>query len=480
MRYGNIIIFFLILTGLVSACSSAFDPEVRTGSHIRPADGHPQVLVSALALIDEENRPVIDVHLDIVLGSLIYREQEEVFHAEVGIRTEVYRVIDESEDQYQRVAQSRESKKVERRDRDVVNSREVLTHEERIPVEPGRYRVLVTITDQDSDKSVSRSANVTVYNPEDDEPNLTHIQVKGEDFSDQSFELPVSSYNIPGKVDTVRFEFQVTRPEGTEPLSVSMDLIRFESDTLTPRPMSGVTPSRGSIQYRGINYNRSELIERQERVLDQEYGTITIEYRTDRPPRGNYRFEVYVKPQEGDDEGELYKARDFASMSDNFPNVVTAREFARPLVYLMRRSDYRDMMNIEDRDSLKRAIDRFWLSHLGDKELAARVIEEYYQRVEEANKQFSNFKEGWMTDMGMVYVLFGSPWYVEQSLDRMVWIYGYNRSDPRRVFYFQRTRRNSDHHPFEHYILQRNTQYHSVEYDQIQRWLSGTILTRPI
>ena len=474
-------LFFLFLAiSLMIACSRAFDPEIRTGSHPQLIDGAPEFMVSAIAFLDNQDRPVIDVDLDIIYGSLIYREREGVFEAGVTVITDVYEVLDESDEDYRRVEQLRETLEVAERNASITDSGESFSYNERIRVAPGNYLVIVQVTDNNSDKSVRRRVNVTVIDPESPTPNLTHIKVFGTDKNDRSLEMPLTTYTIPGSVDTVTFEYQVTRPENTSPLAVRMRLIKIDSDTLPPRPMSGVTPTAGSLPYRGINYNRTETLESQERILEQETGTITIEYRTVRPSRGAYRFEVLVVDQAGEGDELLFKARDFSSMSNNFPNVLSARELAKPLVYLMRRSEYRNIMSIEDRDSLKHEIDRFWLSNIGDKEQAGRVIRKYYERVEEANKQFSNFKEGWMTDMGMVYVLFGPPWYVERSLDTMVWIYGYDRSDPRRVFYFRRTRMASDTRPFEHYILQRHSQYHSVEYEQIQRWLSGTILTRPI
>ncbi len=478
MAYRITIAFAVI--AIMMACSRAFDPDIRTGSHPHLTDGKPEVLISAIAYLDDEDQPVIDVDLDIVYGSLIFRESDGVFRAGVTIVTDVLLVIDESNDEYRRVEQRRDTIEVSGRNASITDSGESFAYSERIPVKPGKFMVIVEVTDNNSNQSIRRRTNVTVLDPESSSPNLTHIKVFGTDSADHDFEMPLTTYTIPGNVDTVTFEFQVTRPPDTDPLAVRMRLLKIDSDTLPPRPMSGVTPTTGSLQYRGINYNRTETLEQQERILEQETGTITIEYRTMRPPRGAYRFEVEVAGRGGEGDVLLYKARDFSSMSKNFPNVLSSRELAKPLVYLMRRSEYRDIMTIEDRDTLKHEIDRFWLSHIGDKEQASRVIRKYYERVEEANKQFSNFKEGWMTDMGMVYVLFGPPWYVERSLDTMVWIYGYNRSDPRRVFYFRRTRVASDTRPFEHYILIRHSEYHSVEYEQIQRWLSGTILTRPI
>jgi len=41
-------------------------------------------------------------------------------------------------------------------------------------------------------------------------------------------------------------------------------------------------------------------------------------------------------------------------------------------------------------------------------------MEQYFARVEYANKHFSHFMEGWRTDMGMVYITFGPPSNVER------------------------------------------------------------------
>lgn len=56
-------------------------------------------------------------------------------------------------------------------------------------------------------------------------------------------------------------------------------------------------------------------------------------------------------------------------------------------------------------------------------------MEEFYQRVEYANKHFSHYTEGWRTDMGMIYLIFGAPNNVERhpfdidSKPYEVWFY---------------------------------------------------------
>jgi GWxTD domain-containing protein len=61
------------------------------------------------------------------------------------------------------------------------------------------------------------------------------------------------------------------------------------------------------------------------------------------------------------------------------------------------------------------------------------AYEEYYRRVDYANQTFRSYTEGWQTDMGMVYIIFGPPNNVERQSYRSdgriveVWYYPQNR-----------------------------------------------------
>jgi GWxTD domain-containing protein len=45
------------------------------------------------------------------------------------------------------------------------------------------------------------------------------------------------------------------------------------------------------------------------------------------------------------------------------------------------------------------------------------AFEEYYSRVEFANQKFKSYTEGWKTDMGMVYIIFGPPSSIDRRQD---------------------------------------------------------------
>jgi GWxTD domain-containing protein len=43
------------------------------------------------------------------------------------------------------------------------------------------------------------------------------------------------------------------------------------------------------------------------------------------------------------------------------------------------------------------------------------AFDEYYSRIDYANKNFKSYNEGWLTDMGRVYIIFGPPDYIDES-----------------------------------------------------------------
>jgi hypothetical protein len=48
---------------------------------------------------------------------------------------------------------------------------------------------------------------------------------------------------------------------------------------------------------------------------------------------------------------------------------------------------------------------------IGDSDRARRIAALYYRRTAAANRLFSNYKAGWKTPRGMIYILFGPPLY---------------------------------------------------------------------
>lgn len=462
--------FYLLILSFALSCARSFNPNIERGSTYKFREGYPEVRISAIGFLDEGVDPGINVSADLVYGSLIYKETQDSLQARFTIEIQI--VPDENTDEITKTHQ--ETITITRANPDIVNSQETFSYDKRIPVNPGTYSINVTVIDRNSGKQLTRQTQTFIPDPSNSVQNLTNIQLLGKKGTGSW--SPITTYDVQGDTDSLMFRFQVTNNTSEEPLAITGRLLRFKSDTTIARPMHYNNYSPSSIQYKGIDYDEEEVLQSNRRVLTQP-GSVLIEYKFGEQPRGNYRFDVSADEEENK---ELFKARDFGIKSKNYPSIKTAEELARPLHYLMNDDEYEELMAIQDDDSLKQAVDRFWLKNLNNKSRAKQVIQMYYQRVEEANKQFSNFKEGWKTDLGMMYILFGPPWYVDQSLNRMRWSYSYNREDPDYNFLFETPKLRSEFYPFQNYLLQRNQYYFNVQYQQTQLWLTGQILRRSL
>jgi GWxTD domain-containing protein len=461
-----------LLACIALSCARSSNPDVERGSTYNYKPGFPEVRFSAVGFLNENNNPSINIAADIVYGSLVYKELDSLQKAKLAIDVRI--VKKESDNNV--IESKRYEINIDREDDSILSSQQSYIFQKRLDVPAGSYKVYFTVTDLNSDKKITRTAETSIPNPANNQIDLTDIRMLGKDMDVESPEwLPVTTYTVPGKVDSLMFIFQATNNSSEQPLSINANLLRFDSDTSIARPMFFNNYSPSSIQYKGIELDDETTVQQSQRKLLEE-GSVFIEFKFAQQERGNYRFEV-----RSDKEGEeLFKARDFGVKSKNYPALKTAEELARPLAYLMAKDDYEDLISISNPDSLKQAIDRFWLKEIGDKNKAVSVLKLYYQRVEEANKQFSNFKEGWKTDTGMMYILFGPPWYVDTRLDQMQWSYAYNRSDPDRNFLFFQPKLQSEFYPFKHYLLRRRQSLYNVEYQQVSLWLSGLILQRQI
>jgi GWxTD domain-containing protein len=143
---------------------------------------------------------------------------------------------------------------------------------------------------------------------------------------------------------------------------------------------------------------------------------------------------------------------------DDFPNVTEADQLIPPLRYLTTTREYKQMSAAENK---KLAVDKFWIETAGNEERAVELIKNYYSRVEFANWYFTSFKEGWKTDRGMLYIIFGPPQTVYRRGDIETWTYGEQGNRVSLTFDFIKAI-----NPFtdKDFILQRKTEYKNAWY----------------
>jgi GWxTD domain-containing protein len=85
------------------------------------------------------------------------------------------------------------------------------------------------------------------------------------------------------------------------------------------------------------------------------------------------------------------------------------------LVYFAKDSDLAYIKESADKAERRKRFDAFWeKNNPVPGATSNRAFIEYYNRVAYANDHFRHYIEGWKTDRGMVYIIFGAPDYVDR------------------------------------------------------------------
>lgn len=137
----------------------------------------------------------------------------------------------------------------------------------------------------------------------------------------------------------------------------------------------------------------------------------------------------------------------------DFP-FITNHDFMKgPIQYI---STSREFKKLETNPDIHQAVESFWLSISSGPEAARKLIKDYYNRVQFANVFFTSYKEGWMTDRGMIYIVMGQPNIVYKSIFQEIWIYGQDKNVHSVSFEFRKVMNPFSDNDF---ILNRNPTY---------------------
>ncbi|MCC6370085.1 MAG: GWxTD domain-containing protein [Bacteroidia bacterium] len=153
----------------------------------------------------------------------------------------------------------------------------------------------------------------------------------------------------------------------------------------------------------------------------------------------------------------------------SFPGVGNVTEMIKSCRYIMEKTEYETCLNAVDK---KAAIDNFWLTVAGSNERARELLKRYYGRVREANQFYSAYTQGWKSDRGMVFIVFGPPTNIYKSKKDEIWVYG-NEANPSALrFIFNKTG-----NPFSDndYVLERSPFFKDAWYTAVEYWRQGNV-----
>jgi GWxTD domain-containing protein len=152
------------------------------------------------------------------------------------------------------------------------------------------------------------------------------------------------------------------------------------------------------------------------------------------------------------------------AIDSGFPEIATHSDMLGPMRYI---TSQKEFLRIAQSENIQAAIEEFWLKIGSHEENARNLIKKFYTRVVIANRMFSSYTEGWKTDRGMIYIVFGPPNIVYRGSNQESWIYGEENNFFSITFTFEKLKNKFTNND---YFLQRTPVYKDNWYRAVDIW----------
>ena len=442
----------------VGACSAPA-PAPDAGRSEAYRAGQPDFDLEAASSVDGDSTGV-DVALSLPQASLIYRRDGAAYVARVRWSVEVARpgvgtVISRSWEETVRVG----SLAATRTFRPIVRTL-------RLGLPEGVAEVRAGVEDLGTGGVAERSVTLSVESPEA-APALGGLRLV---VVRDSGAVPLVARGAVVGADSLRARAQATGlPDGSV---ATVRVLRLRADTSVAEPPAAFTPMISSLEARGVRPDAADTVFVDQQVLDRPAAAVAVEAPLPPLRPATYRVELDVGAV-----GEptfASVARVLTIRRADFPALVRVGDLAAPLVYIATPREMEALGAAQGAFAQRAAFDRFWGERIPDRRQAASTLRAFYERVEEANRLHSTQKEGWKTDPGMVFVVFGPPQAVEQRLDVVVWVYGAGSLLPS-VTFDRTASREVDGVPYDVLTLRRSAAYDRAWRAARRRWRQGVV-----
>lgn len=155
----------------------------------------------------------------------------------------------------------------------------------------------------------------------------------------------------------------------------------------------------------------------------------------------------------------------------DFPKIETVKSIAPPMRYITSTKEYNEITESPTIVEQRKAFEKFWLTCAkGSKAKAKNLIKTYFNRVEYTNQFYTSYKEGWKTDRGMIFIVFGKPDFKEEKNGVLTWVYGNKNRINSLVFEFEKIEGSVSPND---YALIRKPDFKTPWYIAIENWRSG-------
>lgn len=265
----------------------------------------------------------------------------------------------------------------------------------RVPVRPGRWRATLEFLDLRSGRSETRIRAVEAVDPPPGRLSLSSLMLVRRIREDSSGYVisPLLSENVSSAgPDGYFLFFEAYNNLGSE---------AFLLDVL----------------YRDAPDAQAVGTQRFERRLPRGRSQQWLHLRSDGLPRGEYVVEVRARSATDTTAVHAASMRTVAFFGDasNLPISDSELDAKIPLLqYVATQVQIDRIVSAPTYVERRRAYSEFWSAlDPTPRTPENEAMEEYFERIREANERYRGVSEGWLTDMGRVHVIYGRPDRVE-------------------------------------------------------------------
>ncbi|HLP17366.1 MAG TPA: GWxTD domain-containing protein [Bacteroidota bacterium] len=407
----NLRIFFACLIWCV--CVSGLSAQVETRVPT-PGNEVPEFFLDALSFESADSvHSRVDVYLHVPYEALRFVAGNGVYKAQYEATVNI------SADDNASIAEKTWTEDITHARYEETESRTAYNLTQRsFDISPGTYKLRAQIRDMESKKSAVITRKIVVGSYTGPGMSMSDIMLISRVTTDKGRLniVPNITGNVADVVNGLYVFYEVYNNGGGDSV---------ESTYMISKPKKELNADVfGQRVLHRLSGNRTQIIEK----LD-----------TARYSIGTYVLTIELKPMNvpaGASTATVEKQKAFIARWGAVPYSVTDLDLAiRQLRYIAKDNEYSQMMDAKTTEEKQRLFQEFWKRRDPSPDTKRNeYMDEYYSRVEYANEHFSHYLAGWRTDMGMVFILLGSPNNVERhpfdidSKPYEVWsYYDYNR-----------------------------------------------------
>ena len=155
---------------------------------------------------------------------------------------------------------------------------------------------------------------------------------------------------------------------------------------------------------------------------------------------------------------------------DGFPQIAQKNNLAPPLRYITSDKEFNSLEIGTEQSKLKSEL--IWSSMSKNITKTEKQMISFYKRVQYSNLYFTSYTEGWRTDRGLVYLIYGPPTDIYKTPNDEKWIYGDSNSIIEYNFTFKRKINILTDND---YFLIRNSDKKRIWDTAIEAWRKGEV-----